>query len=191
WLPTAEDNVPSEWQAIHDPVVGMAEPSSVLKFALGIIKTMQNYRDNMQAALASYRERIVQVRLQPGEGGLNLNMPPANVEKIIMKGNRAGILLRDYFELRHHQWARLRVLVSRLEQAFGTINPRTTATAVDLLVTEQADPEKKFPYINSNSEWCVLVRERVIALLNLIGGPWRSRVDTLTSASTLRVTPEP
>ncbi len=191
WLPTAEDNVPSEWQAIHDPVVGMAEPSSVLKFALGIIKTMQNYRDNMQAALASYRERIVQVRLQPDEGGLNLDMPAANIQSIIMKGDRAGILLRNHFALRHHQWARLRVLVSRLEQAFGTINTVTTESTVADLIRDQAVPKNDFPYRKDNPDWCALERDRVLALLNLVSGPWRDRVDTFTSASTLRVTPEP
>lgn len=191
WLPTAEDCVPSEWQAIHDPVVGPAEPGSTLKFAWGVIKTMQNYRDNMQAALASYRERIVQVRLQPDEGGLNLDMPAENMKRIVIKGNRAGNLLRDYFALRHHQWARLRVLVSRLEEAFGTIKPKTTASTVASLITDQAVPGNNFPYNNNDSAWCDLMRNRVEALLDLIDGQWRDRADKFASASTLRVTPEP
>lgn len=191
WLPTAKDCVPADWQAIHDPAVGPAEPGSVLRFAWGIIRTMQNYRDNMQAALASYRERIVQVRLQPDEGGLNLDMPAANIQSIIMKGDRAGNLLRDHFALRHHQWARLRVLVSRLEEAFGTINPVTTASTAADLIRDQAVTGNDFPYNMDDPVWCALQQDRVQALIDLISGPWRNRVDTFASASTLRVTPEP
>ncbi|HWC19567.1 MAG TPA: patatin-like phospholipase family protein [Terriglobales bacterium] len=57
----------------------------LLGFFAAIVDTMQNWRDNIQAIAAGYRDRIVHISLRPNEGGLNLNMPP---ELITSLGNR-------------------------------------------------------------------------------------------------------
>jgi predicted acylesterase/phospholipase RssA len=62
-------------------------------FAAQIIDTMQNWRDNLQAELPSYRDRVCDVRFSPGEGGLNLKMKPPEVAILMQRGYRAGELL--------------------------------------------------------------------------------------------------
>jgi hypothetical protein len=44
-------------------------------FLMSIAGTMQNWNDNTQARSAGVRDRVVRVRLEKNEGGMNLNMP--------------------------------------------------------------------------------------------------------------------
>jgi GTPase len=48
-----------------------------------------------QAELPGYRERICQIRLTPDQGGLNLDMDPRVIERLVERGEQAGTLLRD------------------------------------------------------------------------------------------------
>jgi predicted acylesterase/phospholipase RssA len=84
-------------------------------FLGAIWTTAQNFRDNMQARLPSYRERIVQIRFAQDEGGLNLAMGPKEIQSITAKGKLAGERLRDQFSMPDHRWVRLRVLLAELE----------------------------------------------------------------------------
>lgn len=60
-----------------------------------IKETMQNWRDNLQAELAGYRERVCAVRFAPGEGGLNLRVEAPAIMTLMQRGHRAGELLAD------------------------------------------------------------------------------------------------
>lgn len=102
---------------------------------IGAIKaTMQDYRDNTQAMLPSYRERIVHIRLddQKGEGGMNLNMPLATIKRIDRKGRKAGELLIRDFDFDEHRWIRFRVLMAELEEQLKRMR--------DLLTEEPNQP---------------------------------------------------
>ena len=90
----------------------------LLGFFNAIWTTAQNHRDNMQARLPSYRERIVQIRFAPDEGGLNLAMGAGAIASIVAKGQLAGKRLREDFSLSDHRWIRLRVLLPLLETHF-------------------------------------------------------------------------
>src|SRR6185503_4477379 len=61
-------------------------------FGLGkqIKEAMENWRDSSQAELPGFRDRICQIRLYKGEGGLNLNMDDEVVKRLIERGKRAG-----------------------------------------------------------------------------------------------------
>src|SRR5262249_34122254 len=76
YLPPARAEVPEEW----------AEVTGIPAFLTAIFNTARNYHDNTQSTLASYRERIAQVRLSPRQGGLNLRMP----EDILKEMNTLG-----------------------------------------------------------------------------------------------------
>jgi hypothetical protein len=68
--------------------------------------------------LPSYRKRIVQIRFNEQEGGLNLAMDEKIIEDVMKKGEVAGELLTDFkFEI--HQWVRFRLLMSQMEQYMG------------------------------------------------------------------------
>ena len=48
-------------------------------FLVAIKDAMQNWRDNAQASLPGFRDRIVSLKLAQGEGGLNLAMDAAKI----------------------------------------------------------------------------------------------------------------
>jgi len=77
---------------------------------------MQEWRENLQATLPGYRERIVHVRLAADEGGLNLTMPPEVISRLSRYGQQAGRALRDDFDWDAHRWRRYLVAVARLDE---------------------------------------------------------------------------
>jgi predicted acylesterase/phospholipase RssA len=81
-----------------------------------IVNTMQNWRDNIQATAAGYRDRIVHVSLRPKEGGLNLNMPPDLIDLLSKRGRRAGQLLKSDFNFPEHIWARFRLTMCGVQK---------------------------------------------------------------------------
>jgi predicted acylesterase/phospholipase RssA len=88
----------------------------MVSFLWAIVDTAMSYRDNLQAQLPSYRERIVQVPLADHEGGLNLEMDDTVIHEIQGKGRDAGDLLVKRFDFDQHRWVRFRVLGAHLEQ---------------------------------------------------------------------------
>ena len=190
WLPLPQDTVPAEYEAIHHPN-HPPDPSATWNFLWAIIKTMQNYRDNMQAALPSYRERVVQIRLRPDEGGFNLAMPPDVVKALATKGIRAATLVHKVFNLPYHQWVRLRMLVSRLEDAFEGLHGADAQARARTLIKSQANSSNGFPYSFSDADLCNHFEQRTHALLQLPNTSWKGRCDSFESESTLRVTPHP
>jgi len=135
-LPRANVALPPEWA----PIDGLA------RFAGAILATAQNYRDNTQAALPSYRDRVVQVRLAAHEGGLNLAMPPATRAAIAAKGRQAGDTLLREFDFDHHRWVRCQVLLNQLEANLHAM--RATFDREDYAALFDAAPAaaRAFPY---------------------------------------------
>jgi hypothetical protein len=119
YLPRAGDEQAPEWVPLGDPASGGRLHPDLFRFLGAMFTTAQSYRDNTQSLLPSYRERVVQIRLQEDEGGLNLNMPAATVKKIADHGRQAGAILRDRFDFAEHQWVRYRVLLAELEKNLG------------------------------------------------------------------------
>ncbi len=109
--------------------------------------TMQDYRDNTQAMLPGYRERIVHVRLDAdkGEGGVNLNMPPATIKDIDRKGRDAAGILIDEFDFAAHRWIRFRVLMAELEQQIKRMRDRLAAPPGQAVMTNNAVSERAVP----------------------------------------------
>jgi predicted acylesterase/phospholipase RssA len=135
-LPRANVALPPEWAPIED-LVG---------FAGALLATAQNYRDNTQAALPSYRDRVVQVRLAAHEGGLNLAMPPATLAAVAAKGRQAGETLLREFDFDHHRWVRCQVLLNQLETNLHAM--RATFDREDYAALFAAPPAaaRAFPY---------------------------------------------
>jgi hypothetical protein len=115
YLPDPRDSAMVSWTPLETTDAKGEAGASLFLFLSSIFNTAQNYRDNMQSALPSYRERIVQVRLAKDEGGLNLAMSKEMIEHISMKGGHAADAISE-FQLEAHQWIRLRVLMQNLEK---------------------------------------------------------------------------
>jgi hypothetical protein len=84
---------------MHAEAGSPAQPSGPIEsagaFIAQILDTMQNWRDNLQAELPGYEDRVCQVRLRPGEGGLNLKMKLPAIRKLMDHGLKAGEELAD------------------------------------------------------------------------------------------------
>ncbi len=107
------------------------QPSGLIGFLLSIVDTMQNWHDEIQFPYPGFRDRIVQVSQRPDEGGLNLNMPRENIERLSDAGECAGDALvarfhpkgRDQGQGWHkHQQVRLRTFLGLVEEL--TRHPR-------------------------------------------------------------------
>ena len=71
---------------------------AITSFLSAIVGTMQNWADSAQSRLPGYRDRIVSVHLRPSEGGLNLDMSPALLAALELRGRAAGEKLVQHFD---------------------------------------------------------------------------------------------
>src|SRR5882724_80557 len=98
-------------------------------FLMSIAAAMQNWNDNTQARSAGVRDRVVRVRLDENEGGMNLNMPNEVIRSVAMKGGQAAdnIIARflgppppdGWDGWSAQRWARLDVFLYSLSQKIG------------------------------------------------------------------------
>ncbi len=91
---------------------------NVLAFASSILDAARNWQDVTLGTLPGNASRIVGIRLSADEGGLNLNMPPAVIEKMTGLGLSAGDTLVGTFAAdgdapgwRAHRWLRYRAIM--------------------------------------------------------------------------------
>jgi hypothetical protein len=112
WLPTKAVN------GFQLPIVPF---QGLVAFLLRLVYSAKDWQDNLQSTLPGYRERIVHVVLKPDQGGLNLNMSPETIETLVSYGQRAGILLRDQFDMDEHRWRRFLVSMARMEQTLDEV----------------------------------------------------------------------
>lgn len=66
-------------------------------FLSAILSTMQNWNDNTLSRMPGVRDRIVRLRLNDNEGGLNLDMEQAIIERIVARGEDAAGALISYY----------------------------------------------------------------------------------------------
>jgi predicted acylesterase/phospholipase RssA len=101
-----------------------ASPAARIAGMLGaVVGTMQNWNDNVASRLPGVRDRVVRVRLNPDEGGMNLNMPPETIMKVAERGKEAAQALLDRFVppgqgWRDQRWIRFRVTLETLRARF-------------------------------------------------------------------------
>jgi hypothetical protein len=95
------------------------KPTGLFDFLAQIVETMQNWRDQIQFPYPGYRDRIVQVSQLADEGGLNLNMPSRNIERLADAGEHAAEQLDRRFRVEdgwdNHRDIRLRGFVALVE----------------------------------------------------------------------------
>lgn len=94
--------------------------SSMFDFLGAIVDTMQNWVDTMQITMPGFRDRVVEVRQRPEEGGMNLQMLPSTITSLADRGAEAAATL-DTFDLELHRWIRYRVAMSALDDLLATM----------------------------------------------------------------------
>jgi predicted acylesterase/phospholipase RssA len=184
YLPKPNEILPPEWIEIKE----------LGKFLESIFRTAQNYRDNMQSLLPSYRERIVQVRLTDDEGGLNLNMGEEVLKAVVEKGDKAGGLLTG-FDLPSHQWVRFRVLMKQMERSLYTLREAIAPDSFYQATLQTRPLNPDFPY-HRDDLWLDNAKRRLDDIGRVIDEIRKMNPEVLFSEDSplpepvLRVTPE-
>ncbi len=101
-------------------------------FIAAIVSAAQNWNDNTLARMPGVRDRVVRVRLDENEGGLNLDMDPAVIQAIAQRGDQAAQELISRFALLadagaqaegwdDQRWVRLAVAMDLLRKRFAGV----------------------------------------------------------------------
>lgn len=163
WLPTpAEGGV--------DPRVVPFE--SVAGFAQALRDTVQNWSDNTQVTQRGYAERVVEIRLREGEGGLNLRMPEEVILALVARGAEAGDRLVEEFEWDPHRVIRYRTATSRLVDALAQLDTAWSRGAYEALLEGYPETGAAGSSYLGSPTWRRGDRLATQALLDLVGG-WR------------------
>ena len=96
------------------------------QFFSAIADTAQNWRDTMQSELPGFRDRVCHVRIDKGEGGLNLAMPKDVIEGLVERGQKAGDKILATFnegQWRQHRWVRYLALMEQLQGNLQRVRP--------------------------------------------------------------------
>lgn len=103
--------------------------SGIPTFVAAMFGALQNWNDTMQTVLPGFRDRIVTIAMAPEEGGLNLNMDAATVERLRARGAAAAKQLVERFAApsdlspdapvlswEGHRWTRFRLEFETLDE---------------------------------------------------------------------------
>lgn len=90
--------------------------SSTGDFAGSILDAAKDWQDAMLAAMPGQRERVVRVKLEPSEGGLNLTMGRDVSERLMQYGLDAGIEIIKEFDFDEHRWRRTLTAYEQLDR---------------------------------------------------------------------------
>jgi predicted acylesterase/phospholipase RssA len=127
WLPSNDQPYPAVWNRCEETT-----PVGMLKWFLeALISTTTSWRDSLQTTMPGFRDRVVHISQRSNEGGFNLGMEPAIVERLACRGTVAGRKLRDQFGWDLHVWIRLRAHLAAQEKCAVAFS-RTFAKLKDI-----------------------------------------------------------
>ncbi len=92
-------------------------------FAGALRDAVQNWQDNRQVAQRGYADRVVSIRLDGNEGGMNLRMPEKTVLRLVARGAEAGDKLLE-FDWDTHRRVRYRIATGSAHGRTGAARPR-------------------------------------------------------------------
>lgn len=133
----------------------MRDIDGLTGFVVALKDAAQNWRDNSQARLPGFRDRVSHIKLAKGEGGLNLTMEVPVIKRLNARGAVAGDDLREMFSgttktpqpTSHwddHRFARYRVtmavmqrLLRSYERGWTGLPDTITRTYADRVVAGQ------------------------------------------------------
>lgn len=167
-----EDNIGGRLRYWPAPNDGTAV-GGLLGFLTGIVHTMQNWRDEIQFPYPGYRDRIVQVSQLKDEGGLNLDMPQENIERLSDAGEFAAQRLIARFHpqqdpasagWKNHQEVRLRTFLGVLEHMAVALHPRLSGDTWNQVI----DGMSRSTYSQGHAQLAKECLERLVDLGKLL-----------------------
>lgn len=111
------------WKELDD-----ASPLGLFGLLWTMVTTMQNWHDEIQLPMPGYRDRVVQISQKPDEGGLNLDMPSANIKALSDAGACAAERLIERFSAPNSEgWQNHRQIRMKTFAALGEMLGRHPA----------------------------------------------------------------
>jgi predicted acylesterase/phospholipase RssA len=171
--PAPNKQAPESWTEID----------SLFAFIVSIKDAMENWRDNTQGRLPGFRERIIDIKLGHGEGGLNLAMDEEKITRLTERGAYAGDRLKALFSgddddkpapTKHwndSRFTRFRVTMSVIEEALRAISRGYTAPpdAVTVSYPQRVAAGGVAPYRLTAAE-LKLAEDTIDEYLDLVAG---------------------
>ena len=169
-----------------------ADIDSMSGFFTAIKDAAQNWRDNTQARLPGFRERVVHIKLGPKEGGLNLTMKPGKITELSRRGACAGERLAELFSgppgappTRAKHWndsrfARYRVAMGVTERWLRRLQRGYThdADLVSIPYAERIAEGRKKPYAFPSNAALAFAEHTTTRYVDLVES-WDSSGDTV------------
>ncbi len=124
----------------------------LIGFITAIFTTMQTWRDSLQTRVPGYRDRVVHISIDPGEGGLHLGMSSEAVADLSDRGAQAGRKLLSAFSWDNHVWVRYRSTMATLESFVGVFRDdystplRTDQPMWDLIKNRSTQAPPSYPW---------------------------------------------
>jgi Patatin-like phospholipase len=192
WLP-ATDQPRSGVLIPGEPLHG------IVAFFSRLIDAAKDWQDNLQSTLPGYRDRIVHVGLKSDEGGLNIAMPPKLVLALGEYGARAGMDMRDEFDLDEHRWRRFLVAMDRMDHTLDEIaaayNGQGGIESFATFLNRYPYPPKPVSYKDAAHDHLETLKTRVVDLAEL-SRRWEAQLQIPDAQlphpkTDLRITPRP
>lgn len=170
-------------------------------FFMAMISTMQEWNDNTLSRMPGVRDRVVRIRLNEKEGGLNLNMDPEIITELASRGEDAAEMLIARFAPVHgsgtpavgwddQRWIRFGVLLDMLHKYF--IGLGLTLSAENIHSTPFEELIRQGLKRQLPGEGNLLTPDQVTALLNVIESMKEFNTDLiLSSPYSFKSIPEP
>jgi hypothetical protein len=109
-------------QAANDGAFSPIRPfAGVLGFGNAILGAAKDWQDEMLSVMPGQRQRVVRIRLDKDEGGLNLNMPAGRSRRLMGYGAEAGRRIRTTFDFEEHKYRRTLVAYQHFEKLSATL----------------------------------------------------------------------
>jgi predicted acylesterase/phospholipase RssA len=168
--------------------------TTVPGFVQALRDAVQNWSDNTQISLRGYAERVVEIRLRPGEGGLNLQMPEAVIMALVARGAEAGDQLLG-FEWDAHRVIRYRTAMIRLSESLEGLDAAWTELDYEHLVEEYPTSQAAGSSYLDSKAWRTRDLAATAQLLSTVKD-WRDddwpalREDRPAPAPVIRMAPE-
>ncbi len=94
---------------------------SLLGFLGRVQDASRNWRDELQAELPGFRDRICQIQLAADEGGFHLDAAPEQVRVLSERGRLAGREILQSFDWDRHRFTRYVTLMALLRENFALL----------------------------------------------------------------------
>lgn len=161
-------------------------------FAVALKDAAQNWRDNAQARLPGFRDRIAHIKLDDGEGGLNLAMKQEDITRLNDRGTVAGNDLRELFSgpaeaptsTKHwndHRFTRYRQTMAVLERVLRSYRDGYATDPTDCVSKTYAERivegEMEGAYPFSSKERREAAEETSKAYVDLVDGWGEDQLD--------------